>query len=84
MTDISPHGDLNDGSECIDSMYEGSCDGATEYRMALSGTGRSFPRCERHWDMRLQYQDEINQRYPSQQPADFDPTYAGERWEEED
>ena len=75
--------EIHDVTECLDYHMD-SCDGAVEWRMALSGTGRSFLRCDRHWDMRLQYQDEINRRYPSQQPADFDPTYAGERWEEED
>jgi hypothetical protein len=68
--------------ECLDD-YEGSCSGAVEYRMALSGTGRSFPRCDKHWDDRLEVQEGINQRYPSQQPADFDPMYAGERWDED-
>lgn len=69
--------------ECLDGYHEDDCDGAIEYREPLSGTGRSFPRCERHWDMRLEAQEQINRRYPSQQPADFDPMYAGERWDED-
>jgi len=59
------------------------CDGKVEYRHPLSGTGRSFPRCEAHWGFRLQKQEEINRRYPTLPPADFDPAYAGERWDEE-
>lgn len=47
--------------ECLDGP-EG-CSGPVEYRMALSGTGRSYPRCEKHWDERLARQDEINERY---------------------
>jgi hypothetical protein len=69
--------------ECLDDQCQGTCEGTIEYREPLSSTGRSFPRCERHWDMRLQTQDEINRRYPDQQPADFDPMYAGERWDED-
>jgi hypothetical protein len=69
--------------ECLDGYYKEDCEGDIKYRDALSGTGYSFPRCERHWDMRVQAQDEINRRYPKQQPADFDPMYAGERWDED-
>jgi len=67
--------------ECLDGP-EG-CGGAVEYRAPLSATGRSFPRCERHWEERLDRQDEINRRYPTLAPSDFDPAYAGERWEED-
>lgn len=67
--------------ECLDGPK--GCGGTVEYRHPLSGTGKAFPRCEVHWDERLEKQDEINARYPSQQPTDFDPTYAGERWGED-
>lgn len=73
-----------DALECLDEGMEGDCDGPVEYRMALSGTGISYPRCEKHWDARLIRQDEINARYPQHQPSDFDPSYAGEVWYEED
>lgn len=69
--------------ECLDDYGEGTCQGAVEYRMALSGTGRSFPRCDKHWEERLREQERINRTYPSLAPSDFDPAYAGERWEEE-
>jgi hypothetical protein len=57
-----------------------------EYRLPLTATGRSFPRCERHWNERLDAQEEHDRRYPDSPlpPADFDPLYAGERWDEED
>jgi hypothetical protein len=51
--------------------------------MPLSGTGKSFPRCEKHWAERLETQRGIDERYPAQQPADFDPLYAGEHWDED-
>lgn len=68
--------------ECLD-RHKTACSGPVEYRMALSATGVSFPRCEKHWIERLDVQDGINARYPAQQPADFDPSYAGETWDED-
>lgn len=79
---ITERGERIEDLDCLDGPH--GCEGAVEYRTPLSGTGRSFPRCERHWDQRLAKQDEINQRYGSPAPpSDFDPAYAGERWEEE-
>jgi hypothetical protein len=70
--------------ECLDeNTLLGACKGPIEYRESLSGTGISYPRCDFHWDMRLDLQDQINDRYPYHQPADFDPTYAGERWDDD-
>lgn len=76
--------------ECLDALMDevmddprGGCEGTVEYRMPLSATGRSFPRCEKHWAERLDKQREIDKRYPYHQPADFDPMYAGERWDDD-
>lgn len=69
--------------KCLEDRGEGTCAGKVEYRFALSSTGRSFPRCDYHWEKRLNVQEEINRKYPTHQPADFDPLYAGERWDEE-
>ena len=71
--------------ECLDSHHEDGCEGEVEYRFPLSGTGKSFPRCDKHWGQRLDKQAKINERYPdsSMPPSDFDPTYAGERWDDE-
>lgn len=55
------------------------CAGEVEYRMPLSETGRSFPRCEHHWALRLVVQERINATYF---PGCVDPADAGERWEE--
>lgn len=66
--------------ECLNS-FESNCKGAIEYRMPLSGTGRAFPRCDKHWDERLDREAEINFRYPTHAPSDFDPAYAGEHWD---
>lgn len=68
--------------DCLDHRGDGSCRGRVEYRMALSASGKSFPRCERHWGERLDREDEITARYPYHEPADFDPMCAGERWDD--
>ena len=67
---------------CIDE-HQGNCAGDVEYRDPLSSTGKSFPRCDKHWGERLDLQYELEQRYPFEQPADFDPLYAGEHWDED-
>jgi hypothetical protein len=68
---------------CLDGPD--GCKGAVEYRHALSATGRSFARCDGHWSARLVVQAGINRRYPDQPtpPRGFDPTYAGESWDED-
>lgn len=68
--------------DCLD-FHLGDCAGEVEYRYPLSGTGRSFVRCDKHWSDRLDIQAGINERYPDSPfaPADFDPTYAGESWD---
>jgi hypothetical protein len=70
--------------KCLDDHGDNTCRGPVEYRFALSATGKSFPRCDAHWGLRLDEQERINTRYPTLQPADFDPSYAGERWDEDD
>lgn len=71
--------------ECLD-RHDNQCTGPVEMRYPLSGTGRSFPRCDGHWGKRLAKQEEINERYApfsDVPPAGFDSTYAGERWDED-
>lgn len=81
MEDIDP----NDPS-CINSGDPEGCYGTVEYRTPLSGTGKSFARCDKHWSQRLIQEAELRQRYPDSDvpPSDFDPMYAGERWNEDD
>lgn len=76
---------MDEQLECLDDYGNDECKGAIEYRMPLSGTGRSFPRCDGHWSERLDVQEGINRRYPDSPsaPSDFDPTYAGERWDDD-
>jgi hypothetical protein len=75
--------DTDTGLRCITPGP--SCAGPVEYRAALSATGKSFPRCDRHWEERLDREALLRERYPDSPfpPADFDPTYAGESWDGE-
>jgi hypothetical protein len=69
--------------DCLE--FGPDCGGHVEYRMALSGTGKSFPRCDEHWSKRLAEQERINRTYPDSPvaPAWFDPAAAGERWDDD-
>lgn len=71
--------------ECLED-HRNNCRGETHFRMSLSPTGVNHPRCDYHWAIRLKKQEEIDERYPDTPiaPANFDPTYAGERWDEDD
>jgi hypothetical protein len=76
------HGD----GECLDGPD--GCRGEVFARSTLSGSGDAYYRCGRHYETyvdRVQpVMDEIRQRYPERAPADFDPAYAGERWDGDD
>lgn len=71
--------------ECVDERPDDPCTGAIEYRYALSGSGASFPRCDRHWEERLRRQEQIDRDYPDSPvaPSWFDPEAAGESWDYE-
>lgn len=71
--------------ECLDGPQ--GCQGEVFERQSFSGSGMAFPRCDKHYDeyaeRQCKIQADISRRYPRQAPADFDPYYAGERWEED-
>ena len=75
---------MNEALECLDGPD--GCEGKIEYRMALSGTGTPFPRCDKHWGERLDKQEEWDRDYPDSPiaPAWFDPMAAGEVWDDSD
>lgn len=74
---------MSDELKCLDDHGDGECKGKVQYRMALSGTGIPYPRCDKHWSKRLDKQQAIRRRYPRSAPRDFDPMYAGERWDDD-
>lgn len=72
--------------ELIECLNRGDirdpCMGPVEFHQRPRD-GKSFPRCQHHADKWYELQDEIERRYPYHQPADFDPGYAGERWDDD-
>jgi hypothetical protein len=76
--------DDDDELRCLDESRD-ICVGAVELRAPLSATGRSFARCERHWNERLRDDERLRREYPDSPfpPAWFDPANAGETWDGE-
>jgi hypothetical protein len=75
-----------DPDECLDAA-SGDCAGETSFWPALSGSGMNYPRCEFHRAADVERLTpvlaDIRRRYPEHRPADFDETFAGERWDED-
>lgn len=49
--------------ECLEDYGNGECSGDVEFRMALSPTGKSYPRCDGHWVKRMREQERIVRTY---------------------
>jgi hypothetical protein len=69
--------------ECLQD-HDGTCHGKIELRESLTGTGTRIARCDKHWDDRLDLEEQINERYPVNAPSDWSPMDAGESWGEDD
>lgn len=77
------HDDYRD-DETLTCLNEGpDCEGPVEYRMAMSATGKQFPRCDKHFEEAYARYEDIQRRYPVNAPSDFDESYAGEHWDED-
>lgn len=63
--------------ECL-NRHDGKCDGEVKYRIAMSGTGRSFPRCDHHFQARWATQQRLSRTY------DIPITYDGSSYEDTD
>lgn len=67
---------------CLDGPAD--CAGPVEYRTTPDRRdGKSFPRCEAHFERRLSSTERNLELMSDTPPAWFDPTYAGERWSED-
>lgn len=67
---------------CIDGPAD--CAGPVEYRTTPDRTdGKSFPRCEHHFDLRMASVQRNLELTSDVAPAWFDPSYAGEQWDED-
>jgi hypothetical protein len=75
--------DTNDMT-CINLNSEKPCSGTVEPRWPLSGTGIRYPRCDYHWGLALERENQTRRRYPTHPPADWSPMDAGETWYAED
>jgi hypothetical protein len=82
--DLEDDDEVEEELECLNAGGD-NCVGAVEYRMALTTSGKPFPRCEKHWLERLKQHEKDQEKYPDSPlaPSWFDPTYAGERWDED-
>ena len=71
-----------DPLECLDDRGDGTCQGPVEYWS--SGGIKSWPRCTKHGEARLNNRSEL-ERYADSDvpPPGFDPAYAGERWDDD-
>lgn len=73
--------------ECLQSGNpENPCCGEVEYHSMDPGFEKAWPRCEKHWSERLGARENSMERYAHSDtaPGWFDPTYAGERWDDGD
>lgn len=61
------------------------CFGPVEYHSIDPGRQRGFPRCARHWRLRVKRRENSIELYADSDvaPSWFDPSYAGERWDDE-
>ena len=68
---------------CLDEGSSTPCEGIVEYS-SLDGL-RFWPRCDTHFNIRLERYEDSIERYASSDvaPSWFDPADAGERWEDD-
>ena len=69
---------------CLDDRDDNTCRGPVEFH-TLDGL-KSWPRCTSHFEQRLRrYEQDSLEKYAHSDlaPSWFDPTYAGERWNDD-
>lgn len=52
--------------DCLDNYANGPCRGPVELRPPMSPSGKWFPRCDHHFEVRWKKQEEIVSRYGGQ------------------
>ena len=72
-----------DADECLNYGPDGK--GPVDYWYSGGLNGRSWPRCDFHGQERLRQHDESIEKYADSDvaPSWFDPSYAGERWDDD-
>ncbi len=71
---------------CLRDHGEGTCRGAVTERPSFAGTGTPIPECEYHMADSYEKDEAHREVYPDSPnpPGWFDPTAAGERWDDDD
>jgi hypothetical protein len=72
--------------DCLEhNPDEPTCKGEVEYHSTDPGRAAAFPRCEHHWTQRLDRRENSMEMYADSDvpPSWFDPSIAGERWDED-
>lgn len=69
--------------ECLEESPE--CRGEIAFHSVDPGRAAAFPRCEFHWEQRLDRRENSIEKYENSDVAPdwFDPAYAGEQWDED-
>ena len=70
-----------DHIECVEDPDE--CQGEVAYHSVDPGRATAAPRCDKHWQQRLQRRENSIERFENSDvpPAWFDPSIAGESWD---
>lgn len=68
--------------DCIEWTDGPACYGSVEYHSIDPGRHRAYPRCEAHWEQRLERRENSIEKYEECDvpPGWFEPTYCGEEW----
>jgi hypothetical protein len=71
--------------DCLDYRDDGSCRGVVEYHSVDPGRTGAFPRCDQHWNERLDRRENSIERYENSDVAPdwFDTSACGERWNDD-
>lgn len=71
---------------CLRDYGENTCRGEVTARLSYAGTGTVIHECAFHLDESGKQNEEHCRNYPDSDVAPwwFDPTFAGERWNEDD
>lgn len=79
--------------DCLDYRPDepSRCRGPVEYHSLDPGFAKSFPRCEKHWEARLNEQERIDRTYGARSdapPSWFKGSWGGEnefgeRWDDD-
>ena len=72
----------DDDIECLEANED--CEGPVEW-CTVGSSLKAWPRCDYHFQRRLDRYEDSMERYADSdvEPDWFDPTYAGERWDDD-